>query len=156
MSLKLSKSDQLLLESLQRDASQSQQDLADNAGLSKTSCWRRLREFEDMGLIRSRNTILDPRTLGLQIHVLLSVSMIAHNEKTKSTFEKYVQNLGEVTECYSVSGDWDYLLHVRAADIEGYNEFLNRCILQHDAVKSASSSFTLQEIKYTTELQVRR
>jgi Lrp/AsnC family transcriptional regulator len=57
-----------------------------------------------------------------------------------------------VTECFSVSGDRDYLLHIVARDMESYNDFLNTRILDHPSVHSASSSFALRRVKYTTAL----
>ena len=62
--------------------------------------------------------------------------------------------LPEVTECFSVSGDRDYILHVVVKDMDAYNDFLNSRILKHPAVRSASSTFVLRRIKYTTELRL--
>jgi Lrp/AsnC family transcriptional regulator len=60
--------------------------------------------------------------------------------------------LPEVTECFSVSGDRDYVLHVLVKDMDSYNEFLNSQVLKHSAVRSASSTFVLRRVKYSTEL----
>jgi DNA-binding Lrp family transcriptional regulator len=57
-----------------------------------------------------------------------------------------------VTECFSVSGDRDYLLQVVARDMDTYNDFLNAEILRHEAVRSASSTFVLKRVKYSTAL----
>lgn len=155
MSLKLTRSDLLLLDALQCDASLSQQALADVAGISKTSCWRRIRELEDEGLIVKRTALLDAGKLDLSVQVLVSISMIAHEDAIRQSFETHVEDLAEVTECYSISGDWDYLLHVVTNSIESYNTFLNRDLLGHKSVRSASSSFSLRQVKYTTRLPVR-
>lgn len=155
MTLSLTDSDLLLLDALQRDASLSQQELADIAGISKTSCWRRIRELEDEGIIVKRTVLLDAKRLDLNVHVIVSVSMVAHEDSIRKSFETHVENLSEITECFSVSGDWDYLLHVITDSIETYNQFLNGCILGHNSVRSASSSFSLRKVKYTTELPVR-
>ena len=149
---KLTRSDHRLLDALQRDSTLSQVDLAERAGLSRTSVWRRIRELEDAGLIEGKVALLNPRALGLQIHVLLSVSMVEHSDKTRREFEKYVETLPDVMECFSVSGDRDYLLQIISRDMESYNDFLNRKILHHPSVHSASSSFALRRVKYTTAL----
>jgi len=57
-----------------------------------------------------------------------------------------------VMSCFSVSGDRDYVLHIVSRDMESYNQFLNTKILHHSSVRSASSSFALRRVKYTTEL----
>jgi Lrp/AsnC family transcriptional regulator len=149
---KLSKSDRKLLQALQQDTTLSQIELADRSGLSRTSVWRRIRELEEAGLIEGKVALLNSRQLGFQIHVLLSVSMNKHSVRTRKEFEQHVQTLPEVTECFSVSGDRDYLLHIVARDMESYNDFLNTMILDHPSVHSASSSFALRRVKYTTAL----
>jgi Lrp/AsnC family transcriptional regulator len=152
MSTELSRSDRQLLQALQQDLTLSQIELADRAGLSRTSVWRRIRELEEAGLIEGKVALLNSRKLGFQIHVLLSVSMNKHSVRTRKDFESHVQTLPEVTECFSVSGDRDYLLHIVARDMESYNDFLNTMILDHPSVHSASSSFALRRVKYTTAL----
>lgn len=152
MSTELSRSDRQLLQALQQDLTLSQIELADRAGLSRTSVWRRIRELEEAGLIEGKVALLNSRKLGFQIHVLLSVSMNKHSVRTRRDFENHVQTLPEITECFSVSGDRDYLLHIVARDMETYNDFLNTMILDHPSVHSASSSFALRRVKYTTAL----
>jgi Lrp/AsnC family transcriptional regulator len=148
----LSQSDYWLLRALQEDLSTSQIDLAERSGLSRSSVWRRIRELEEAGVIEGRVALLNSRQLGFQIHVLLSVSMNKHSVRTRQNFEAHVETLPEVTECFSISGDRDYLLHIVARDMESYNEFLNTRILDHPSVHSASSSFALRRVKYTTAL----
>ena len=148
----LNSSDISLLKALQDNLSLSQIELAEIAGLSRSSCWRRIKEFEDAGLIKDRVTILDPAALGFQITVLLSVSMKEHTDENRKTFEGHVETLPEVMECFSVSGDWDYILQVVARDMADYNDFLNSKILLHPATRTASSSFTLRRVKYATAL----
>ena len=150
--MNLSATDHGLLEALQEDVSLSQIELAERSGMSRTSVWRRVRELEEAGVITRRVAILNPKALGLQIHVLLSVSMIEHSDKVRQSFEKHVEGLPEVMECYSVSGDRDYTLQIISRDMESYNEFLNTKILHHASVHSASSSFALRRVKYTTAL----
>lgn len=148
----LTHSDRRLLDALQKDSSLSQIDLAERSGKSRTSVWRRIRELEDGGLIGAKVALLNPKELGLQIHVLLEVSMVKHTVRTRREFEKHVQVLPEVMECYSVSGDRDYLLLIISRDMDAYNDFLNNMILDHPSVHSASSSFALRRVKYTTAL----
>lgn len=148
----LSASDRKLLTALQENINLSQIDLAERAGLSRTSVWRRVRELEEQGVIESRVALLNPKSLGLQIHVLLSVSMVQHSDRVRQAFETHVEQLPEVMECFSVSGDRDYVLQIISRDMESYNEFLNTKILHHDSVRSASSSFALRRVKYTTAL----
>ncbi len=147
---KLTRQDRLLLNELQRDSSRNQSELAEIVGMSRSSCWRRIRDFEEMGLISGQVTLLDPKKAGFNIQVLLLVAMTEHTDENRHNFERHVALLPEVTECYSVSGDRDYVLHVVVEDMDSYTNFLNGQILKHPAVRSASSTFVLRRIKYTT------
>lgn len=148
----LSASERRLLDAMQKDTTLSQVDLAELSGKSRTSIWRLIRDFEDAGLIEGKVALLNPKELGLQIHVMLSVSMVKHSDRTRKEFEAHVQTLPEVMECYSVSGDRDYVLLILSQNMESYNRFLNNHILDHPSVHSASSSFALRRVKYTTAL----
>ena len=146
----LSRSDRRLLNELQCDATRSHSELAELVGVSRTSCWRRIREFEKAGLIERQVALLNPKVAGFNIQVLLLVAMTEHTDENRQSFERHVSLLPEVTECFSVSGDRDYVLHVVVRDMDGYNEFLNAQILKHAAVRSASSTFVLRRVKYST------
>jgi Lrp/AsnC family transcriptional regulator len=150
--MNLSASDLKLLGALQEDVTLSQIELAEHSGMSRTSVWRRVRELEEGGVIENRVALLNPKSLGLQIHVLLSVSMVEHSDSIRQAFEVHVEQLPEVMACFSISGDRDYLLQIISRDMDSYNEFLNAKILHHSSVHSASSSFALRRVKYTTTL----
>lgn len=150
--MKLTTADRRLLDALQRDATRAQADLAEIAGMSRTSAWRRIRDFEDGGLIERQVAILNPQLAGFHIQVVLAVSMTEHTDENRESFERHVAGLSAVTECFTVAGERDYLLHVVVPDMETYTEFLQSEILRHRAVRSASSTFVLQRIKYTTML----
>lgn len=152
MQMKLSRKDRRLLNELQRDATRNQSELAELVGMSRTSCWRRIREFEEAGLIERQVVILNPKIAGFNIQVLLLVAMTEHTDKNRQSFERHVSLLPEVTECFSVSGDRDYVLHVVVKDMDSYNDFLNAEVLKHPAVRSASSTFVLRRVKYSTAL----
>lgn len=150
--MKITRSDRKLLETLQSDIGLSQIEMVERSGMSRTSLWRRLRELEEAGVIAARVALLNPKVLGLQIHVLLSVSMVGHSDRIRKAFETHVEGLPEVTECFSISGDRDYLLQIVCPDMDSYNRFLSSQILHHPSVQSASSSFALRRVKYTTAL----
>lgn len=150
----LSRADHRLLDALQTDATRSQVELAEIAGMSRSSCWRRIRDFEEAGLIERQVAIVNPQKAGLQIQVLLAVAMSEHTDENRHDFENHVQTLPEVTACFSVSGERDHVLHVVVQDMESYNQFLTSQILKHPTVRSASSTFVLRRVKYTTQLQL--
>ena len=154
--MKLSRADRVLLDELQRDNTRNQAELAELAGMSRTSCWRRIRDFEENGLIERQVALLDPQLAGFHIQVLLAVAMTEHTDDNRRSFEEHIDGLSAVTECFTVAGERDYVLHVIVPDIETYTDFLNQEILKHKAVRSASSTFVLKRVKYTTQLPMQR
>ena len=150
--MRLSSADKRLLDALQQDATRPQADLAEIAGMSRTSAWRRIRDFEENGLIQGQVALLDPQKAGFHIQVLLAVAMTEHTDENRRSFEEHVFGLSAVTECFTVAGERDYVLHVVVPDMETYTQFLQSEILKHPSVRSASSTFVLQRIKYTTML----
>lgn len=150
--MRLTRTDRRLLAELQINVNRNQSELAELVGMSRTSCWRRIRDFEEAGLIQRQVALLDPKIAGFNIQVLLLVAMKEHTEKNRESFERHVSLLPEVMECFSVSGDRDYLLQVVAHDMDSYNDFLNSEVLRHEAVQSASSTFVLRRVKYSTAL----
>ena len=155
MGMQLSRADHLLLDALQDDVTRSQSELAEIAGMSRSSVWRRIRDFEESGLITAQVALLNPQQAGFQIQVLLSVAMTEHTDENRQDFERHVALLPEVTECFSVSGERDYVLHVVVRDMDAYNQFLNAQVLKHSAVRSASSTFVLRRVKYTTMMPLK-
>ncbi len=152
--MKLTKTDRHLLNELQQDTNRNQTELSELVGMSRTSCWRRIREFEEAGIIERQVALLNPKLAGFNLQVILLVAMTEHTDKNRQSFENHVLLLREVTECFSVSGDRDYVMHVVLPDMERYNDFLNNSILKHPTVRSASSTFVLRRVKYSTVLPI--
>ena len=86
--------------------------------------------------------------------MVCNVRVRSHAREIRSEFEEFIRNRPEIIECYSMSGDWDYLLRIVAADVADYEHFLMRTLLEHPSVGGASSHFALSMTKYTTALPV--
>lgn len=150
--IELDETDLRILDQLQRDANISQADLAEAVAVSATSCWRRIRALEDAKVITKRVALLEPTAVGLGVSVIASVSLTEHHDENRARFEDFVSEHPEIVECYSMSGDRDYMLRVVVRDVAAYDRFLNRYLLHHPSVDSATSNFALRQIKYTTAL----
>lgn len=146
--------DRRILEQLQIDASLSSADLAERVGASSASCWRRVKALEAAGVLGPAVRLLDPRAIGRSVNVLCNVRVRSHAREVRSAFEDFVRGRREIIECYSMSGDWDYLLRIVAADVADYEHFLMRVMLEHPSVGGASSHFALSQTKYTTALPI--
>jgi len=86
--------------------------------------------------------------------VFCQVRMKSHDPAARSDFERFAESHEEVLECYSMSGDWDYLLRVAVADVQDYERLLMKGILTHHAVATSSSHFALKRVKYSTSVPV--
>ena len=143
-----------LLREIQRDADRSLAELSDAVGMAQSTVWRKLQEFEAAGVIRRRVALLDPGALGCKLEVLASIRLEDHSEEAVGGFSRLISTLPEVMECHAVSGDADYILKVRVADVEAYERFMTVRLLRSPFVSSVQSSFVLKEIKATTELPI--
>ena len=146
--------DRKIIHMLQRDGTLTNAALAEHVGASQASCWRRVKALESAGILGATVRLVEPRSVGLNVHVLCHVRLKNHLPESSAAFHGFVERHPAVMECYSMSGEWDYLLRVVVADVEGYEAFLMRTLLAHQAVATASSHFALSVIKYSTELPV--
>ena len=108
--------------------------------------------MEEAGILRQTVRLADRKALGQTVHVVCSVRMRSHSTESIEAFEAFVANEACVLECYSMSGEWDYLLQIVACDVEGYETFLMRKLLKHPSVAGASSQFSLRIVKFTTAI----
>jgi DNA-binding Lrp family transcriptional regulator len=146
--------DRRILMELQKDGSLSNAELAERIGSSPASCWRRIKALEADGVLKHTVRLVDAEKIGRGVNVLCNVRMRGHSRESRSDFEAFVKSRPEVMECYSMSGEWDYLLRVVAADVADYEHFLMRVLLDQPTVASASSHFALSRTKYSTALPV--
>jgi Lrp/AsnC family transcriptional regulator len=142
------------VELLQKDASISHAELAERVGSSPASCWRRIRALEAAGVLVSTVRLVDPARIGRGVNVICNIRVRSHARDVRGPFEDFVRSRPEVMECFSMSGEWDYLLRIVAADVADYEDFLMHTLLDHPSVGAASSHFALSTTKYTTALPV--
>ncbi|NOZ43468.1 MAG: Lrp/AsnC family transcriptional regulator [Alphaproteobacteria bacterium] len=150
MTISLDSPDRRILNLIQVQASLTHQEIAERTGVSATSVWRRIKNLEEVGVIRGRVALLDPKKIGMQVCALISLRLVRHGEDTRIEFEDFIASRPEIMECYAVVGDYDYMLVVMVPTVEDYEIFLSRHLLSHALVASSNSSFTLRRVKYTT------
>ena len=151
-SVTLDSLDQRILAELQRDASLSNAELAERVGSTGPSCWRRIRLLEEAGVLGRTVRLADQGLLGKSVNMLCNVRMRTYESDSTATCERFVQTESRILECFSMSGDWDYLLRVIATDVADYELFLMHKLLKHPAVAGASSHLALRITKYETAI----
>jgi len=146
--------DRRLLRALQEDATLSTAALAERIGASATSCWRRIKALEEVGVLMPAVRLVDPVGVGRGVSVMLQVRMKEHSLEKHKAFERFVRARPEIMECYSMSGEWDYLLRIVVPDVGAYQQFLMEELLTFPDVATSASHFALEQVKYTTAVPV--
>jgi Lrp/AsnC family transcriptional regulator len=146
----IDKLDRILLELMQKDAALSVGNLAEQIGISKSACWRRIQKLEESGVIRQRVTILDPSKIGLNLTVFISVRTSQHNTKWADSFKKTVEGISGITEVYRMGGDVDYLLKAIVSDMSGYDRLYQQLISAD--LFEVTAGFVMETMKQTTIL----
>lgn len=147
----LDKIDKAILDALQTNAMASLQEISALVHLSATPCWRRIQRLEREGFILQRVALLNPARLNVGVTVFVSVRTSQHNEAWARRFTEVVTAIAEIVEFYRMSGEIDYLLRVVVPDIKGYDAVYQRLIREVE-LSDVSSSFAMEQIKFTTAL----
>lgn len=150
-SLKLDAADRRILAALQRDATLSVTALSEAVGLSPTPCWKRVKRLEEAGVITGRVALVDRDAVGLGVTVFVAIRTAAHEEGWLEEFAAGVRRIPEIVEFYRMSGEVDYLLKVICADIADYDRIYKQ-LIRVAKLHDVSSSFAMEQIKYTTEV----
>lgn len=146
--------DRRILAALQAHPDLAISDIAEAVGLSTTPCWRRLKRLERDGVILGKAILLDAKALGLIVNVFAEIRLKQHDEATLVLLEEAVRNRPEIVECFSVSGEADYLMRILVGSIEAYEGFLKSVLLHLPGVAAVNSRFALGCVKLTSSLPI--
>lgn len=139
--------DKAILNALQDNGRLSNQEIADQIGLSPSACLRRFKALEESGVIVGYRTILDAKKLGLDLTALLHISMDKHTQERFAEFENAVKAIPNVLECLLLTGQTaDYQLKVVVKDLEAYQDLLLNHITQIKGVSGVHTSFVLRKV----------
>ena len=141
-----------ILDALQENARITTLELAERVGLSPTPCARRVKRLEDEGVIERYVTLLNAERLGIGLNVFVNVRLRSQTKDAIDNFEAAIQELPEIVECYLLTGEYDFLLHLRIADIAALRSFVRDHLTTIESVATTHSSIALEQKKYTTAL----
>ena len=148
----LDSTDRRILEALQTDGTLSASEVATRIGSTPTTCWRRIRELEKSGVIRARVALLDRAALGLDVTIFAHVKLASQGRDALARFERAIRDHPCVLECYTVMGEWDFLLHIVAHDIKEFEAFYLDHLSRIPLVQSVNSTMVVTALKKTTAL----
>ncbi|MBT8205052.1 MAG: Lrp/AsnC family transcriptional regulator [Eudoraea sp.] len=150
--MKLDSIDTHLLHLIQDNCKKTTKAYAQELGLSSTAVYERIKRLEREGVIHKYVALLDKNKVGRAFTVLCHVKLIQHVKENVQQFEKEVLKLEEVSECFHVSGDYDYILKIHVQDMRAYREFMVTKLTAIQNIGSTQSSFVISEVKHTTAL----
>ena len=149
---KLDRYDRILLTTLQKNGRASNVELSEQASLSAPQCYRRVRRLEMDGIIRGYSAQVVPSSLGLDVVAFVSLTIDREQFRNVRDLEKVIRDFPEILECYTISGDFDYLLKVVATDLRSFSAFLTDRLMQVPGVARMRSMICLEEIKPASPL----
>ena len=142
--------DRNIIRTLQQNGRLSNQELADKIGLSPSPCLRRVRNLEKSGVLTGYAAFVDQDKYGLPLTVFVHIRLIRHSDDCIKEFEAGIERLDQVMECYLMTGQSDYLLHVLARDLKDYEIFVRDKISTIPGIAGIDSSFVFGQVKKKT------
>jgi Lrp/AsnC family transcriptional regulator len=144
--------DRRIMQVLQSNGSLSAADVAEKIHVTATTCWRRITRLELAGIIKKRVALLDRSAVGFNVLIFAHVKLSMHGRDALSKFDEAIRRYPEVLDCYSLMGEWDFLLRIVAKDIRDYESFFLDHLSKIPIVQSVNSSMVLTTFKETTVL----
>ncbi|MEM8731989.1 MAG: Lrp/AsnC family transcriptional regulator [Pseudomonadota bacterium] len=151
MTVRIDETDRKILATLQRDASQSLEDIAAAVGSSKTPVWNRIRKLRAAGVIGQQTVILDAEALGFEATFFVLIRTSEHEADWQHRFLTALQARPEVQEAHRLAGDIDYILKVRVRNARAYDAFY-QALISEVRVHNVTALLSMEEIKSTTML----
>jgi Lrp/AsnC family transcriptional regulator, leucine-responsive regulatory protein len=144
--------DARILSELQRDGRLSVVELAETIGLSPTPCARRIKALESGGAIEGYAALLNPVRVGLEVVAMVQVKLTEHTDETVARFEREIALLDEVTNCYALTGSYDFILQVYGKDLDSLSNVVLKKLLRIPNVRDLQSSVVLATIKRSSRV----
>ncbi len=151
---KLDNVDLLILRTLQENARLTTKELAARVNLSSTPVFERLRRLENSGYIKKYIAVLDAEKLNQGFVVFCNVKLRRMNRDIAADFSRVIHDIPEVTECYNISGSFDYLLKIHAPNMKYYQEFILNVLGTIDSLGSIESTFVMDEVKHNYGIHI--
>lgn len=144
--------DKKIITLLQKDSKQTNKQLSLQLHLSVTAIYERIKKLEKEGIIKQYVAVIDKDKIDKSFLIFCHIKLLQHSKEFLSNFEKEILKLNEVTECFHVSGDYDYILKIYVKDMKAYREFMVTKLTAIKHIGSTHSIFTISEVKDSTEI----
>ncbi|HEV8271224.1 MAG TPA: Lrp/AsnC family transcriptional regulator [Chitinophagaceae bacterium] len=152
ISAALDQKDLGILKLLQDNARITVKEISDKVNLSTTPVYERIKWMEETGVIKQYVTLIDPAKLNKSLMVIVYVSLRQHNKTAGSKFVKTIHEMSEVLECYSISGEFDFMLKILVEDMNAYYNFHVNRLSEMENIGNVQSIFVMGIVKDTHAL----
>lgn len=152
--IKIDEKDKQILKLLQTDANQTTKQIASKIKLSQTAVYERIKRLERERIITNYTALLDLEKVEKAFTTFCMVKLINHTKKSLEHFEKDILTLDEITECYHISGEYDYLLKINVKNIKAYRQFMVNKLTTIPYIGSTQSAFNINTVKYSTAISL--
>ena len=146
--------DKKLLSILQINGRISNVELSEAVNLSESACLRRVKSLEERGFIDKYVALLDQKRAGLTDTVFVHIVLKREEKSELLAFEEAVKEIPEILECYLMTGEFDYLLHLVVANMADFERLHNESLTQLPGVSRVNSSFAIRTVQKTTALPI--
>lgn len=150
--IKIDEKDKQILKLLQQDANQTTKQISAKIKLSQTAVYERIKRLEREKLITSYVALCDLEKVEKAFTAFCMVKLVSHTKKSLVNFEKDILTLSEITECYHISGEYDYLLKINVKNIKAYRQFMVEKLTSIPFIGSTQSAFNISTVKYSTAI----
>jgi Lrp/AsnC family leucine-responsive transcriptional regulator len=144
--------DRKILVHLQRNNRMANVELADRVGLSPPACLKRVKRLREFGVITADVALLNPKLAGSQMHMIVSIEMDRDRGDIYQQFRRSINAAKEVTQCYQVTGEYDFVLIVTVAGIEAFEAFVERVLHADLNIRKFRTAISIRQVKFTTEI----
>jgi len=146
--------DRKILIELQNDNRIANVDLAAEVGLSPPACLKRVRRLRESGIISRDVSLVNPELAGNRLNLIVSVEMERDRADIYKSFSRAILKAPEVTECYQVSGETDFVLIVSVTDVQAYEQFIKRVLHKDTNIRKFRTAISIRRVKYTTAMHL--
>ncbi len=143
----LDNTDRKILNILQHNSQTPNAQIAEQVGLSASSCWRKINALDATGIIERYTISLDPRRAGLDFEAIVHLQLDRHDSDGVNALSELLGARPEVVDCFATTGTADYQMRVLCKDLESYNTFLEEVLFSNSSVRSAQTNVVLKRIK---------
>lgn len=151
----LDRIDKSILTEIQKDGRISNIELSRRIGLSATPCLERVKRLEKENYIVGYTALINPEKVGAALLVFVEITLSRTSPDVFEEFAQAVQSLDAIQECHLVSGNFDFLLKTRVADMSDYRALLGDTLLRLPSVSESRTYVVMEEVKQTSFLPIK-